>query len=85
MLPMSHWEYSIAERQMELQKLMNQQQLLQCLGSVRKHRRPIRFLRTVLSVVRLPVDVFRSVHVMQHESAVSSRKRSTGVCETRLS
>ncbi len=85
MLPLNHWEYLITERQIELQKLLKQQRLLQCLGSARKQSRPKRFIQTILSVVRLPVEVLRRVHVLQRKRSVSNKKHSPGVCETQLS
>jgi hypothetical protein len=85
MLPLSQLEYSIAERQIELRKMIKQQHILQSLGSIRKQKSPLRFVRTALSVVRFPVEVLRSVHVLQRASANPRKECSAGVCETRLS
>jgi hypothetical protein len=85
MLPLSLLEYSITERQIELRKLLEYQHILQGQGNIRKQGSPLRFVRTALSVVRLPLEVLRSVHAPQREPVVSSKKRSAGVCETRLS
>ncbi len=85
MLPLSQLEYSIAERQMEMQELLKYQHILQGQGRVQKRRRPLRYVRTVFSVVRFPVEVLRSVYVLQRESANPRKECSAGVCETRLS
>ena len=85
MLPLSQLEYSIAERQMEMQELLKYQHILQGQGRVQKRRRSLRCVRTVLSAVRFPVEVLRSVHVLPRESANPRKECSAGVCETRLS